>query len=189
MRIIKRILLFLLILAIALFFLRGWIFRSVVTYRSIGTRTQYAVTDSMLRSCIMKAVKKYLTTTPRNPFDEKAIVELALDITAEKLNFTDGKNHTDPNLLIHSKTANCVGYAAFCVTICNHVLREDTWTAIPQIGQLYFLGINVHSYFSSPFFKDHDFVLIKNLKTGEVFAVDPSVYDYTGIELVTYTPN
>ena len=38
----------------------------------------------------------------------------------------------------------------------------------------------------STFFKDHDFVTIENKVTGEVFAVDPTLYDYSGIKLVRY---
>ena len=61
---------------------------------------------------------------------------------------------------------------------------SDLWVATPQIGQLYLMGKNIHPYFNSAFFKDHDFVIIENLKTGEIVAVDPSLHDYTGIQHV-----
>jgi hypothetical protein len=63
----------------------------------------------------------------------------------------------------------------------------DRWTAKPQIGQLYFLGTNIHKYFNSAFFKDHDFVTIENKKTGEILAVDPTVNDYLHIDFITYS--
>ncbi len=60
------------------------------------------------------------------------------------------------------------------------------WVARSQIGQLYFLGTYVHPYFHSPFSKDHDFVIIENKTTGEIFAVDPTVSDYLFIVFITY---
>jgi len=63
---------------------------------------------------------------------------------------------------------------------------SGNWIAKPQIGQLNFLGINVHKYFNSQFFKDHDFVLIENKTTDEVFAVDPTVRDYLKINFISY---
>jgi len=55
------------------------------------------------------------------------------------------------------------------------------------VEQLYFLGTNIHKYFNSSFFKDHDFVTIENKTTGEIFAVDPTVNDYLRIDFITYS--
>ena len=63
----------------------------------------------------------------------------------------------------------------------------DKWNAKPQIGQLYFLGTNIHKYFNSSFFEDHDFVTIENKSTGEILAVDPTVNDYLNIDFITYS--
>jgi len=80
--------------------------------------------------------------------------------------------------------------ASFFITTCKYVLKkynlEDKWIVQQQIGQLYFLGTNVHTYFNSSFFKDHDFVTIENKKTGEIIAVDPTVNDYLFIDNITY---
>ena len=38
---------------------------------------------------------------------------------------------------------------------------------------------------STPFFKDHDFAIIRNKRTGERIAVDPNVYDYLIIREIT----
>jgi hypothetical protein len=98
----------------------------------------------------------------------------------------------DPNKLLISKHANCIGYAAFFSTVCNSLLEKNNldqqWIAKPLIGQLYFLDKNIHPYFKSAFFKDHDFAVVKNKETGKVFAVDPSLNDYTGIDFVSYQP-
>jgi hypothetical protein len=96
----------------------------------------------------------------------------------------------DPNKLIFTRTAHCVGYATFFATTCNQLLSEygvaDEWIAKPHAGQLYFLGANVHQYVNSSFFKDHDFVTIENKKTGRIFVVDPTINDYLFIDFVTY---
>lgn len=177
-----KLLCFLLILSAMLFLCRTYLFCTFVSYKNIGQRVSYAPTDKELINCIEKQVKieKKLVITE--------IIPLSLEITAQKLTFTAGKNDNDPNKLIHSQKAHCVGYAAFLATTCNYLLKKNQlaseWVAKPCIGQLYFLGINVHPYFDTPFFKDHDFVIVENKKTKEVFAIDATIYDYLGINAV-----
>lgn len=185
MKVIKRILLTLLVLTTVGLFFRGWFYRHLVTYKSVGHRTNYSATDNKLVDYINGSTDEQ--TDP----DIEQIIKLGLSITSVQLNFTANKNDTDPNKLITSKTAHCVGYASFFATTCNHLLDKynlaDTWTAKPQVGQLYFLGTNIHKYFNSSFFKDHDFVTIENKTTGEIFAVDPTVNDYLYIDFITYS--
>jgi hypothetical protein len=167
------------------FLFRGWFYRHLISYKSIGQRTNYSATDKKLTDYID------VNYNEKTDIDIEQIVKLGLSITSKQLNFTAKKNDTDPNKLITSKTAHCVGYATFCATACNYLFKKnnlsDNWTARAQIGQLYFLGTNIHKYFNSSFFKDHDFVTIENKKTGEIFAVDPTVNDYLKIDLITYT--
>lgn len=167
------------------FLFRGWFYRHLVTYKSVGLRTNYPAKDSKLVNCINASADKQT-----GPGIEQ-IIQLGLSITSKQLNFTSDKNDIDPNKLITSRTAHCVGYASFFATTCNYLLNKynltDTWTARPQIGQLYFLGTNVHPYFHSSFFKDHDFAIIENKTTGQIYAVDPTINDYLGIDFVTYT--
>ena len=164
------------------FIFRGWVYRCLVTYEAIGQRRNYVASDSSLIN--------HINATERNDvIDIKKIINTSLSLTSRQLKFTTGNNDEDPNKLIYSKNANCVGYAAFFSATCNQLFEKnslvDEWSAQPQIGQLYCLGINVHPYFKSAFFKDHDFVIVKNKKTGQTLAVDPSLNDYTGIEYVT----
>jgi hypothetical protein len=155
----------------------------LVTYKSVKIRTNYLAKNIKLTDYIDANTDKQ--TDP----DIKQIIKLGLSITSRKLNFTADKNDTDPNKLIISKTAHCVGYASFFATTCNYLLEKynlsDTWTAKPQVGQLDFLGTNIHIYFTK-FFKDHDFVTIENKKTGEILSVDPTVNDYLRIDFITY---
>jgi hypothetical protein len=185
MKFIKRTFITILILTTVGFLFRGWLYRHLVTYKSVGRRTNYSATDKILTD--------YIDTNndSQTDLEIKQIIKLGLSLSSNQLNFTVDKNDTDPNKLITSKTANCVGYAAFFATTCNYLLEKyklsATWIAKPQVGQLYFLGTNIHKYFNSAFFKDHDFVTIENKKTGEVIAVDPTVNDYLLIDFITYT--
>ncbi len=185
MKFLKRTLIILLILSTVGLLLRGWLYRQMVTYKSVGLRANYSVTDKKLSDYIDA------NTDGKTDLDIEQIVKLGLSITSRQLTFNSNKNDIDPNELITSKAAHCVGYASFFATTCNYLLKRyhlaDKWTAKPQIGQLYFLGTNIHKYFSSAFFKDHDFVTIENKTTGEIVAVDPTVNDYLRIDFITYS--
>jgi hypothetical protein len=184
MKSIKQIfIIILIIMTIGLLF-RGWFYRHLVTYESVGPRTNYLAKDKKLTDIIEA------NTKGQTNHDIKQIVEMGLSITSRQLNFTAQKNDVDPNKLISSKTAHCVGYASFFATTCNYLLKKyhlgDRWTAKPQIGQIYFMGTNIHKYFESSFFKDHDFVTIENETTGEIFAVDPTMNDYFHIDFIVF---
>jgi len=182
-KIIKRIILIFFILIAICFLFRGGIYRHLVSYKSIGQRMNYPVTDKQLIEIIEKNISK------NQDNDVRQLIKLSLRITSEQLNFTVSKNDVDPNKLIYSKTAHCVGYASFCSTTCNYLFdkfkMDDTWMAKPQVGHLYFLGINIHPYFHSFFFKDHDFVIVENKRTHEKIVIDPTINDYLFIDFVT----
>lgn len=185
MKNIKRIILTLLVLTIVGLLFRGSFYRRLITYKSVGPRSVYLATDKKLVDYINS------NTAEQTDPDIELIIKLGLSITSSQLNFTAQKNDIDPNKLIVSKSAHCVGYATFFATTCNYLLEKnnlsDTWTAKPQVGQLHFLGTNIHKYFNASFFKDHDFVTIKNKRTGQIFAVDPTVNDYLCIDFITYS--
>ena len=151
---------------------RGWIFRHLVTYQPIKQRTEYKATDLNFISYIEQNIDN------KKELNIDDIIEHALSITSQQLDFTTSNNYNDPNKLINTKTANCIGYASFFSTTCNYLLKKyklaNTWTSKPQIGKLYFLGTDIHKNFNSSFFKDHDFVTIENKTTGEILAIDPN---------------
>ncbi len=99
----------------------------------------------------------------------------------------------DPNKLIYSKAAHCVGYSTFFATTCNYLFKkynlDKNWEAKHQIAQLYLFKTNVHQFFDTPFLKDHDIVIIENQKTGELFAVDPTLNDYFYIDYISFENN
>jgi len=183
MKILKRTFLTILILLAIGITLRGTLYRNIVAYESIGQRMNYDITNDKLIQYIKE------NCTEKDNADIKEIIKTSLSLTSKILNFTFSKNDPNPNKLLYSQTANCIGYAAFFSAVCNYQLKKhnlsEEWTAQPKIGQLYVFGTNIHHYFNSSFFKDHDFVIIKNKKTKETYAVDPSIYDYLYINFVT----
>ena len=180
---IKRLAWILLALVVIGIIFRGWLYRHMVEYKSIGHRNSYSVTDHQLINLLNEASEKQADPNVED------IIELALSITSQQLHYTTGRNDNNPNMLVASRKAHCVGYAAFFATACNFLFEKHnlagTWTATSQIGQIYFLRTNIHSCFNSSFFKDHDFVTIENKINRQKFAVDPTVSDYLYIDFVT----
>ena len=162
---------------------RGTLYRNIVAYKPIGQRMNYEITNDKLTQYIQE------NCPIKDSADINEIIKASLSLTSKALNFTFSKNDHNPNKLLNSQIANCIGYATFFSTVCNYQLKKynlsEEWIAQPEIGQLYVFGTNIHRYFNSPFFKDHDFVIIKNKKTKETYAVDPSIYDYLYIKFVT----
>ena len=185
MKTIKRIFLTFLVLASIGILFRGWFCRHLVVYKSVGLRKNYSAVDKELLDCID------VGSTELNGPNILQIIKLGLSITSEQLNYSIGKSDVDPNKLFSSKKAHCVGYASFFASTCNYLLEKNnlaqTWTAKPHVGHLYMFGSNIHQYFNSSFFKDHDFVTIENKITGELFAVDPTVNDYLYIDFISYS--
>jgi hypothetical protein len=184
MKFIKRAILAILILTTVAYLFRGWLYRNIVTYYTTGIRTNYSVTNDELSNHIDSI------SALQNDLNIKQTIALALSITSNQLIFSTSKNDNDPNDLINSKIAHCIGYASFFTTTCNYLLKRNdlvgNWIAKPQVGELYVFGINIHDYFKSSFFKDHDFVTIENEKTGQIFAVDPTVHDYLHIDFISF---
>ena len=78
--------------------------------------------------------------------------------------------------------ANCVGYTSYYNTLLIKNLKER------QIGNIkvsharvkvHFLNMNLH-IFKSPSLKDHDISIVKNITTGDVYYVDPSLSEVFG---------
>jgi hypothetical protein len=117
------------------------------------------------------------------------IIEVATKLTTSHLSFTTGKASANPNELAMSKKANCVGYAAMFNAIASYLIKkqgvENEYEVQHKIGKLDFLGIDLHQYSGSPFFKDHDYNIICNKITKEEVAVDASVADYLWVERVS----
>ncbi len=183
MKILRHTLIFIALIIIIVILFRRNIYRQIITYKSISERTIYEATNKEFLNYIDRE------TTLKQDVEIEKLIKNCLSITSDHLNFTSGQNDTDPNKLFNTKTAHCIGYASFLAAACNYLIQKnelkDIWIAKPQIGQVYLFKTNIHNYFSTPFFKDHDFVIIENLNTGEKYAVDPSMHDYLRIDFIT----
>ncbi len=116
------------------------------------------------------------------------IIRISAKMTNETLSFSTGKVSNNPNVLINERNANCVGYASFFTSVANELVEEEGLADICKIrhwkGKLELYGLDVHQYFQHSFFKDHDFVEVQNLETGEKLHIDPSVSDYLKIDRI-----
>lgn len=119
MKYLKRIMLILLILVTAGMLFRGWLYRHLITYRTVGQRPTYLITDNKLAAFIDMNVGK------KKGQDIEEIIKMGLSVTARQLNFTAAHNDNDPNKLLYSRTAHCVGYASFFATTCNYLLKKN----------------------------------------------------------------
>ncbi|MFK8057272.1 MAG: hypothetical protein AB8F78_14205 [Saprospiraceae bacterium] len=162
--------------------MRGPIFRALITYHDIGTRPTIAITNTAL-------IQQIEAIVGEKGLDIKDIQEIAEKLTTAQLSFTTAKASSDPNVLVSSKHANCIGYAAMYNSIATYLIEqnglEDEYKVQHKKGKLDFLGIDLHQFSDSPFFKDHDFNVIKNRETQDVIAVDATVLDYLWVGKVS----
>lgn len=169
------------VIALIWYFFGSMIYRVSVSYEIIGDARQYPVkTDTLKKLINSNAEEKYASA--------RDVVKDMLSLCSDKLEFTYLYCDVDPNELIKTEKTNCIGYAAFVAAASNYIFEKDssfaTWRAKPQKGLVFLFGKNMHDWFSSPFFRDHDFVVIENSVTGEKFYTDPSVHDYLGVDFV-----
>lgn len=183
LRFTKRLFLIITIITLLLIIFRAPLYREIISYQTINERFSYIISNDKLKNYIEKNSAQI-----NNPelFD---IVKLSLKMTSNELQFSKVQKYDDPNKLYFEKDAHCIGYAAFCSSICNYLFIkkkfDENWRAVSVKGHIFIFGKNIHNYLKSAFFKDHDFVVIKNMKTNERFAVDPSLHDYLLIDHVT----
>jgi len=168
-------------LVLGLLVLRGTIYRLVFRYNEIGKRPKVEVTNRYL---IQKIEEKSLY----QKIDLQEIVEISDEITTKELEFAMYKTSNNPNELINTQKANCIGYSAMFNSIANYLIKKHQLQgeirAEHKIGKLDVCGIDLHQFFESPFFKNHDFNEVTNTKTGYRISIDPSLSDYFGINQV-----
>ena len=87
MKLLKRtFIIFLILLTFGLLF-RGWFYRHLVTYKSIGLRNYHSVTEKKLTNYIEANIDE------QSDPDIEQIVKLGLSITSSQLNFTANNNN------------------------------------------------------------------------------------------------
>ena len=161
---------------------RGIIYRLTINYSEIGKRKEIQITDK-------KLIGRIIDQSRNRKIDLEEIAEIADEITNSELKFTTNRTSSNPNELINTKQANCVGYSAMFNSIANYLIRNNNLQneieAEHKVGELDLLGINLHQFFESSFFRDHDFNELTNKKTGEKILIDPSLSDYLRINRIT----
>jgi hypothetical protein len=155
------------------------LFNAFFKYDIIKERSVSEITNQKL--------KKHLEEN-RSRNSIESIINDSLKETASDLNFTFNRCDNETNKLVESKKANCIGYSSFLASLIKYKLRQtglnNQWKVHHKVGEIYFLNGNINQYFTSKFFKDHDFVIVENIETHEVIAVDATVYDYLKIDRI-----
>ncbi|MTB53658.1 hypothetical protein [Lewinella sp. W8] len=173
-KILKRALFILAILVLA----KGMLFRATISYTSVGQR------EYQMSAYVHGAVMADETTTFRQA-DIDELIDQAQDLTAARLRFTFDQSDQDPESVWNNERANCIGYAALFRAILQEQLNDlglsEDYTVEHHVGKLYFLGLNLHSFLDHPFFRDHDYNVIRDADGTIITAIDVSVYDYIGI--------
>lgn len=177
-----RFLFVVLLLLLAVVYFRESIYQFCVKYKDDGSRLNYKIEDA----AFAEYVKNNL---PDEKFsDIHIIANLSQRLTAEHLSFSLSAKDSDPNKLYYSRSANCVGYAAYTASTANYIFHQlgyAGWEAKPRKGKLFVGGVNVHNLFTDKALKDHDFVIFRNKDSRVEIYVDPIVYDYLHINSVS----
>lgn len=157
--------------------------KSAFSYQVLSQRKDQLLTDDSLK----KTIDNWLDT--QQPFSINALIGFCLEESKSRLDFSFGKCSSDPNKLSEGGEANCVGYAALFNSMMNYALKKKklnkSFSCGHYVGKIYYRDQDVHQLFNDPFFKDHDFNIITEKSTGNKIAVDPSLYDYMGIDHVS----
>jgi hypothetical protein len=173
MRVFWRLFLLLLLGAVFLWLTRAWTFRSVVHYRIVGERGEV----------------RPIPVSTFGSMDLDLAIDAALDTTAVRLHFSTGAVSNDPRKLGQGSPANCIGYAALCASLLKGQLETaglgDRYMVEAVIGKLYMGDQDLHALFTSPFWKDHDVVRIRETASGMELLLDPTLYDAVGIGRVS----
>lgn len=171
MKFLKSLFLFVVTIIILMVVFKGILFRNFVKYREVGARGIYIIEEFDKDHFKSKNVDK--------------IISHCLEKTSDNLQF----KLQNPGNFLETRKANCIGYADYFSASINQLLMnndlQNDWKVSHKIGKIEFFGQDIHQYFTSPYFKDHDFVVIENFITGEKIAVDVTVYDYLGIDRIS----
>lgn len=135
---------------------------------------------------IIDKINQWLKEANSSDIDEN--INFLLKLSNEYLEFSFTENDNNPNSLVDSKKANCIGYASFFTALFHYIIKEKQWEERYQckqvVGKIYYQNQDVHQLFNDPFFADHDFVIIEEVLTKDIIVVDPSLYSYLGVSRI-----
>lgn len=170
----KKLLITLLLFAM-LFLFRGTVYRLLVHY-------EYKAQRSVNRCSLAQEAIPVIDDSSL-----KRLTKQVLSITANELSFRKKNPSSNTAKILQAGYGNCIAYAKVASELidCQNT-SSLRFSATPIVASIYFLGISVHQFTSNPFFQDHDIVLVQDLIDGSTIAIDPSLYDYTGISYVSF---
>ena len=135
---------------------RGFIYRHTISYTPIKTKTTIPLTNKKILTKISAAIDN-------QQLDVTQIVRIASSITNNQLQFTFQKISNNPNKIMVTQKANCVGYAAFFNAIVHYIIDkkglQNHYQARHLVGKLDFLGVDLHQFFTDSFYQNHDYNL------------------------------
>lgn len=105
------------ITVLMLILFRGIVFRLVVKYDEIGNRARIEITNKNLLEEIEKEYSN-------RGIGLEEILVIADQITKRKLEFTTNQVSSNPNELINTNKANCIGYSAMYNSIANYLIEK-----------------------------------------------------------------
>jgi hypothetical protein len=188
---IKRLAVWL-IVALFGFLLRGGIFRRVCSYNAEKRfMVVYTIQDPRLANYIQKHPEVY----DREVRDVEHIALIAEKITADVLYFSKDSSVFNPNVLfLNGGATNDAGFSAFYAAVFNYLIDyyrlTEHYYCLHVVGSCFFMKTNLTTFRTirggQPFPSEYHFNIIKNLKTSELIAVDPSLYEAYCISPVSF---
>ena len=179
---LKKTLIILLVLGLIIYTFKGELYRKTVKYKEINQRSLIKIDNKTIKDDLDFWLSTYNYATVEQ------IVDFAHDYSTEDISYTFGKCSTNPNNVIDSKSTNCVGYSALFHCVASYLLEKRRFSesvkSEHKVGQLYFLGFNLHQLFKDPAFKDHDYNVVTDNSTHKKYVIDPTVSANLGIKKV-----
>ena len=118
----------------------------------------------------------------------KQLIKESLKITSNELEFSNKSKTTNPNELRTNPKTHCVGYASMTNSLINYGLDKlniSDYQSNHWRGKIFILGIEITGWSGNPFFKDHDYVEITNTSQNIRLRVDPSLYEFSRIGILS----
>ncbi|MEO5643771.1 MAG: hypothetical protein ABIQ40_00295 [Bacteroidia bacterium] len=140
---------------------------------------------------LQRIIKGCIEINPEIGID--SLVDFILAMTSSKLSFTFDKCDSNPELLVKSKKANCVGYAAYFNSLMNYALQQknfpEKYSCHHYVGKIFYDETNANRLFNNdPFFRDHGFNRIESSVDSESdtknISVDPGLFEYAGVKRI-----
>jgi exopolyphosphatase/pppGpp-phosphohydrolase len=164
-----------------IFIFKNKLYKWAVHYHEIRLRENIVIENQRLKKDLDLWSKNHKSPTLEQ------IINFSYSYSVEKADYTFQQCSTNPNVILDTKKTNCIGYSAMMHSVTQYLLEKHGFNQIKnehKVGQLYLFGYNVHTLFSHPSFRDHDYNVITDKATGQKYGIDPTFGAYFGIREV-----